>query len=79
MSINKGRFTKHDKYRVIRDGKLIQEDLEIANLKHFKNEVSEVKKGEECGIIFFKFGDFQLGDVVEAYEVKDLQKKFKAN
>lgn len=40
-----------------RNGQVIGEKIEIANLKHFKNEVNEIKKGEECGIIFFEYDD----------------------
>ena len=35
--------------------KLMIKDLDLANLKSFKNEVSEIKKGEECGVCFVNF------------------------
>ena len=54
-------------YKVIRKGNAIGVDLEIASLKHFKEEVNEIKKGEECGIVFFNFDDIEAGDVIESY------------
>ena len=59
-------------YKVVRDGKVVGEDIEIANLKHFKTEVNEIKKGDECGIVFFEFANYQPGDLIEAYEVQQI-------
>lgn len=42
--------------------------MEIANLRHFKKEVEEIKEGAECGIIFFRYNEFEEGDTLVAYE-----------
>jgi translation initiation factor IF-2 len=42
----------------------------LANLKHFKVEMQEIKKGEECGLAFFNFDKFEKGDIIESYEIK---------
>lgn len=73
MSINKGSFSKKYVYTIKRDKQIIAENIEIANLKQFKNEVNEIKKGEECGIIFFDFNDCQPGDQVEAFEISEFE------
>ena len=39
----------------------------IATLKHFKDEVKEVKAGTECGIVVEGFNEIQEGDIFEAY------------
>ncbi len=39
----------------------------ICSLKRFKNDVSEVKSGMECGITLDNFGDFKPGDIIEAF------------
>jgi len=57
MSVSKGTFNKKHVYAIRRGDEIIAERLEIANLKHFKNEVNEIKKGEECGVIFFDHSD----------------------
>lgn len=69
LGIQKGVINKKHMYMIRRNGELVGEQVEIANLKHFKSEVQEMKKGEECGVIFFNFNDLQPGDVIEGYEV----------
>ena len=39
----------------------------IASLKHFKDEVKEIKAGTECGMVFEKFNDIQPEDMIEAH------------
>jgi len=49
----------------------VKEEVQVSNLKHIRNEVSEIKKGMDCGIIFFDFEKFQIGDTIEAYSVQE--------
>jgi translation initiation factor IF-2 len=58
--------------RVLRDGKVIHEGP-LASLKRFKDDVSEVKAGFECGLSFERFNDLKLGDVVEIYTVERIE------
>ena len=44
--------------------------MDLANLKSFKNEVSEIKKGEECGVCFVNFDEYEVGDIIESYEIQ---------
>ncbi|MDO5382430.1 MAG: translation initiation factor IF-2 [Eubacteriales bacterium] len=64
--VTEGRVTKDSTVRISRDGEKIFEGP-IATLKHFKDEVKEVKAGTECGMVFEGFGDIQEGDIVEAH------------
>ena len=58
-------------YRVVRDGKTISDrPLEASSLKHFKEDVDEVSRGQECGLALRGFGDIQEGDEVECYTVE---------
>jgi translation initiation factor IF-2 len=50
--------------RLLRDGVVVHEG-KIAGLRRFKDDVSEVKSGFECGISFDKFNDIKVGDVIE--------------
>jgi len=59
--------------RVIRSGNLISKENKIISLKHFKEDVKEVKAGNECGIRLEGFDDFREGDVLEIFE--KVQKK----
>jgi translation initiation factor IF-2 len=58
--------------RLLRDNRVIYEG-KIASLRHFKNDVSEVRQGFECGIGIEKFQDIKVGDVIEAYKVEELK------
>jgi translation initiation factor IF-2 len=63
-------------YRVIRNGEIISpsaEDdapLKVSSLKKVKEDVVEVKKGEECGLVLEDFDDIQVDDVIECYSTR---------
>ena len=67
--VQDGKITSGSTAKVLRDNKLIHE-AEIAGLKRFKDDVKEVIAGLECGIRVDGYQDFQQGDVIEAYQVK---------
>ncbi|MGZ8834014.1 MAG: translation initiation factor IF-2, partial [Thermoanaerobaculia bacterium] len=58
--------------RLLRDNRVIYEG-KIASLRHFKNDVSEVRQGFECGIGIEKFQDIKVGDVIEGFKVEKLE------
>ncbi|WP_178667337.1 translation initiation factor IF-2 [uncultured Eubacterium sp.] len=68
--VTSGNIKRGGKVRVVRNGKEIA-NVEIANLKRFKDEVKEVSSGYECGISLVGFDDIQTGDVFEAYIVEE--------
>jgi translation initiation factor IF-2 len=68
--VTSGNIKRDAKVRVIRDGKQIA-DVELANLKRFKDEVKEVSSGYECGISLKDFDDIRQGDIFEAYIVEE--------
>jgi translation initiation factor IF-2 len=55
--------------RLLRDGAVVHEG-KIGSLRRFKDDVSEVKAGFECGIGFEKFNDIKVGDIIEAFVVE---------
>jgi translation initiation factor IF-2 len=57
--------------RLLRDNRVIYEG-KIGSLRHFKNDVSEVRQGFECGIGIERFQDIKIGDVIEAFKVEKL-------
>ncbi|WP_027287257.1 translation initiation factor IF-2 [Rhodovibrio salinarum] len=59
--------------RLLRDNRVIYEG-NLKTLKRFKDEVREVKDGYECGISLENWEDIQEGDVLECYEVKEVQR-----
>ncbi len=62
-----GKVRRDLKARVIRDGEVIF-DGKIASLKHYKDDVDEVRMGSECGIRLESFNDVKKGDIIEVYE-----------
>lgn len=59
-------------YRVIRNGKVVEgtaEGLESTSLRHFKESVTEVSRGHECGLSLSGFNDFQEGDEIECWTI----------
>jgi len=67
--ITDGRIQKETKIRVLRDGHKIHEGT-IASLRHFQQDVREVRAAQECGIILDKFAAFEPGDILEGYELQ---------
>lgn len=73
--VNNGVIMRDAKLRLIRDNIIIREKCSIDSLKHFKEDVREVKAGLECGIKIAGFDDIKIGDVFEAFEVIELERK----
>jgi translation initiation factor IF-2 len=64
-----GKITSGSLAKILRDNKSIHEG-QIAGLKRFKDDVHEVLSGLECGIRVDGYQEFQQGDVIESYQVK---------
>ncbi|MCK4292818.1 MAG: translation initiation factor IF-2 [Planctomycetes bacterium] len=67
--VSTGTVAKNAKARLIRDNIVIKDGLTIESLKHFKDDVREVKTGLECGIKIGGFDDIKIDDVFEFYEI----------
>ncbi len=67
--VSNGVVTKNAKARLIRDNIVVRDGLTIESLKHFKDDVREVKLGLECGIKIAKFDDIKVDDVLDFYEI----------
>jgi translation initiation factor IF-2 len=67
--VSSGTVGKNAKVRLIRDNIVIRDDLNIETLKHFKDDVREVKAGLECGIKIAGFDDIKVDDVFDFYEI----------
>lgn len=65
--VTDGKIERNAKARVIRDGVVVY-DTKIASLKRFKDDVKEVSKGYECGIMLENYNDVKVGDFIEAYK-----------
>ena len=64
-----GIIRRNARARLIRDGVVAWEG-NIASLRRFKDDVSEVREGFECGIGLENFNDIKVGDQIEAYIIE---------
>jgi translation initiation factor IF-2 len=64
-----GNIRRNAKARLIRDG-VVSWEGNILSLRRFKDDVSEVREGFECGIGLENFNDIKIGDQIEAYIIE---------
>ncbi len=69
--VTEGEVKRNATIRVIRDGVVVADDR-ITSLRRFKDDVTEVSSGYECGIGLDKFQDVKVGDEFEAYQEREL-------
>jgi translation initiation factor IF-2 len=72
--VTDGFITRKNKIRIIRAGIVIHEG-EIDQLKRFKDDVSEVKAGYECGISIKNYNNIEIDDTIEGYEMREIKRK----
>ena len=71
--VTSGVVRRGAKVRVVRDGTVIYE-TSISQLRRFKDDAREVSEGFECGILLDGFNDVKEGDVLEAYETREIER-----
>ena len=69
--VRSGVITRGSKARITRDGVVLTEGLELTGLRRFKDDVTEVREGFECGINLGTFNDVQEGDLITTYEMRE--------
>ncbi len=67
--VTEGVIPRSASLRLLRDNRVIYEG-KVGSLRRFKDDVSEVKQGFECGIGLDKYQDIKVGDVIEAFQVE---------
>ncbi len=72
--VETGSVTRDARVRVIRDGEKIW-DGTVFSLKHFQDDVKEVREGEECGIRLSGFDKFKEGDLLEFYRLEEIREE----
>ncbi len=70
--VTNGVIPRNAKVRLLRDNVVVY-DGTIASLRRFKDDVSEVRQGFECGIGLERFQDIKVGDVIEAYRMVEVE------
>jgi translation initiation factor IF-2 len=73
--VQSGDIRRNSKARLIRDGAVVADNINIAGLRRFKDDVTEVREGFECGINLGNFQDVKVDDVVETFEMREKPRK----
>ena len=68
--VRSGTIKRGTKARLVRDGVVVADNLEIASLRREKDDVTEVREGYECGITL-GYKDIAEGDVIETWEMRE--------
>ena len=74
--VQDGRMVRGADVRVLRGGQVIH-DGSIDSLRHLRENVREIAAGYECGILIDGFNDFQVGDVLEAYQTEQVARELR--
>ncbi len=69
--VREGKIKRANKVRLIREGIVIYTG-ELGSLKRFKDDAKEVVTGLECGLNIDKYNDLKVGDIIEAFEQKEI-------
>jgi translation initiation factor IF-2 len=69
-----GTIVRNARARVVRDGVVVYESR-IGSLRRFKDDVRDVAEGFECGIGIENFNDVHEGDIIEAFEVREVARE----
>ena len=75
VMVQDGEVKRGTKCRILRNGIATVNDLEISSLRRFKDDVQSVKEGYEAGINLGSFNDIEIGDIIEAFEMREIERK----
>ncbi|KAA8821314.1 translation initiation factor IF-2 [Bifidobacterium vespertilionis] len=75
VMVQDGEVKRGTKCRILRNGVATVNDLEISSLRRFKDDVQSVKEGYEAGINLGSFNDIQIGDIIETFEMQEVERK----
>jgi translation initiation factor IF-2 len=70
--VTSGLLRRNAKARLLRDGKVVADNLDLASLKREKDDASEVREGFECGLVLRNYQNIEIGDVVESFEMREI-------
>ena len=75
VMVQDGEVKRGTKCRILRNGVATVNDLEISSLRRFKDDVQSVKEGYEAGINLGSFNDIEIGDIIETFEMREIERK----
>jgi translation initiation factor IF-2 len=70
--VTSGVIRRNAKARLIRDGNVVSDNLDLSSLRREKDDVTEVREGFECGLTLRGYNDIKQGDIVECFEMREI-------
>ncbi len=70
--VTAGVIRRNAKARLLRDGAVVADNLDVSSLRREKDDVAEVREGFECGLTLRGYNDIKIGDVVESFEMREI-------
>ncbi len=72
--VTEGEIHSTDNVRIVRNGVVVH-DGTIASMRHYRDDVSEVRAGTDCGITVEGYQDIKVGDIIEGYRIDKVARK----
>jgi translation initiation factor IF-2 len=73
--VTDGTVSRQAKLRIIRNNVIVEDERTLESLRRFKEDAREVRAGLECGIKVAGYDDIKVGDILEAYQTVEVEKK----
>lgn len=70
--VTSGTIKRNSKARLLRDGSVVADNLELGSLRREKDDVAEVRESFECGLTLKGYNDIKIGDTVETFEMREI-------
>jgi translation initiation factor IF-2 len=70
--VTSGVIRRNAKARLIRDGNVVADNLDLSSLRRVRDDVTEVREGFECGLTLRGYNDINIGDFVESFEMREI-------
>jgi translation initiation factor IF-2 len=70
--VRSGTINRNSRARLVRDGVVVADNLRVESLRRFKDDVTEVREGYECGIGLGSYNDIKVEDVIETFEQREV-------
>ncbi|MFY0409119.1 translation initiation factor IF-2 [Solicola sp. PLA-1-18] len=70
--VTSGSIKRNAKARLLRDGNVVADNLDLSSLRREKDDASEVREGFECGLTLRGFNDIKIDDVIETFELREV-------
>jgi translation initiation factor IF-2 len=66
-----GEIRRNSKARLVRDGVVVVDNATVSSLRRFKDDVTEVREGFECGLTLGNYSDLKVEDIIETFEMRE--------